>query len=335
MKIIKILTVIMILTIISVFFLSGEASGEPRVLKAVTHLKENDKFRTLCVAYAKDVERFSDGQLIIDIIGGKETIGSDQQIFSLRDGVIDINFDLERVGQFTPVYVSMVLTNMKPWEEREAGLYDMWRKIYAEEANVYWLGPSTQIQWFCIALNKEAKNLDDLAGLKIRTMAANAPAIEALGAVPIVMPFSDIYQAMERGVIDGFLMTTEDWVKNSWQEVTKYMLNIRFLNGPQTGILVNMDVWESLSEQEKNWLQAPLIENEKNYYALAYWNYAGGEYAVMEAGVEFINWSNEEREKAIQLARLGIWNAIKEDIYQKHPEYVEYFVKVVKGLSYP
>ncbi|MBA7531557.1 hypothetical protein ES705_23770 [subsurface metagenome] len=282
------------------------------------------------MAYAEDVKRWSNGQLIIDIIGGSETIPSDQQIFSLRSGVVDVNFDLERVSQITSVYTSMILTGMRPWEEREVGLYDRWREIYAKEADVYWLGQAAQTQWFVFSLNKKVTNLEDLAGLKIRSNAPNAPAVEALGAVPVVIPFSDIYSAMDRGVIDGFFMTTEDWVDNGWQEVTKYILNIRFLEGGQTGILVNMDLWESLSEQEKNWLQAPLIENEQYYYAMAYENYAGGEDRIADAGVEFINWSLEDRKEAIDLARAGIWGYLKENLT---PEYIEYFTNIVEDLK--
>jgi TRAP-type C4-dicarboxylate transport system substrate-binding protein len=331
MKSKKMLTVIMIITIISAFLLSGVAqAAEPKVLKAITVLGENNKFRRLCVAYANDVKRWSNGQLIIDIIGGSETIPSDNQIFALKSGVVDIAFDLERVSSITPVYTTMILTGMKPWEQRAAGLYDWWREVYTKEADVYWLGQAAQTQWFVFALNKKVTSLADFAGLKIRSNAPNAPAVEALGAVPVVIPFSDIYSAMDRGVIDGFFMTTEDWVDNGWQEVTKYILDIRFLEGAQTGILVSMNVWNSLSEQEKNWLQEPLIVNEPYYYAMSYENYAGGEDRIANAGVEFISWSLEDRKKAIELAREGVWNYVKANLKQ---EYIDHFTSIVKGLS--
>ena len=48
--------------------------------------------------------------------------------------------------------------------------------------------------------------------MKIRCNSATSAAAEALGGIPTVIAYGEIYEAMERGIVDGFLMTPEDWV---------------------------------------------------------------------------------------------------------------------------
>jgi TRAP-type C4-dicarboxylate transport system substrate-binding protein len=55
--------------------------------------------------------------------------------------------------------------------------------------------------------SRPIRSLDDIKGLRIRApSAAQAKQLEVLGAVPIAMPITEVYQNLERGVIDGALL---------------------------------------------------------------------------------------------------------------------------------
>lgn len=327
----KLIFVFLVFVIISTIFSSTQAQNvEPKVLKAITSMAEADKFRRIVNAYIDDVKEASNGKLIIEIVADKTSAPQAQRIFVLKSGAVDICFDQESLSQITPVYTTEVITGMLPWEDREAGLYDFWREIYAKDAELYWIGRSSQTQWFVIGLNKEIKSIEELTNLKIRANSPNAPAIEALGAVPIVIPSDDIIEGMQRNLIDGFLMTPEDWVNRGYAEVTKYLLNVRLLEGGQSGIFLTLDTWNTLTDEEKGWLQDTFDKNEKIYYAISYWNFASGEDDIPKAGVKIINLPEEEKEKMMYLVRKGVWDSLKEKM---KPEYVETFENIVTDLK--
>jgi len=58
-----------------------------------------------------------------------------------------------------------------------------------------------------ISRGKPIRSLDDLKGMRMRApSAAQARQLEVMGAVPIAMPITEVYQSLERGVIDGAML---------------------------------------------------------------------------------------------------------------------------------
>jgi len=94
--------------------------------------------------------------------------------------------------------------------------------------------------------------LEDLKGLKIRMgPKLGLYAMEQVGAEAVSMPTGDIYEAMQRGVLDGFeAATLGNNFQNGFHEVSEY------INAPAwwqptsiSGVCVNLDAWNALSGQ--------------------------------------------------------------------------------------
>lgn len=97
-----------------------------------------------------------------------------------------------------------------------------------------------------IGSNKPIRTLKDMTGLKIRaTGSIQSKMVEALGATAVEMPITEVYTSMDRGVIDGFLLTTASWPGYKLDEVTKYGLKIG-MSCPLNITLMNMKTWKSL-----------------------------------------------------------------------------------------
>lgn len=93
---------------------------------------------------------------------------------------------------------------------------------------------------------------EDIKGLKVRVM--NSPVyldtFKQLGASPVGIPFPEIYNALQTGVIDAQenpLMTT---VLMKFTEVTKYVTKTQHCM-TECIIVVSVDYWESLSAKEQ------------------------------------------------------------------------------------
>ena len=71
--------------------------------------------------------------------------------------------------------------------------------------------------------NKPLRKLEDMKGLKIRTpSAAQSAQLEALGATPIDMPVTQIYNNLDRGVIDASMIPMSAALDFKLIEVAKY-----------------------------------------------------------------------------------------------------------------
>ena len=71
--------------------------------------------------------------------------------------------------------------------------------------------------------SKPIRTLEDLKGMKIRTpSAAQSAQLEALGATPIDMPVTQIYNNLDRGVIDATMIPMSAALDFKLIEVAKY-----------------------------------------------------------------------------------------------------------------
>jgi TRAP-type C4-dicarboxylate transport system substrate-binding protein len=99
------------------------------------------------------------------------------------------------------------------------------------------------------------RTIEDIKGLKIRTpeVAAITEAFKAFGANPTPIKASEIYTALQTGLVDGQENGIVDVVAAGWVEVQKYYMAIDY---QQSGIGVWMSGprWKSLSPQQQEWV---------------------------------------------------------------------------------
>ena len=88
----------------------------------------------------------------------------------------------------------------------------------------------------------------DLRGLKMRIASSKVleANLKALGALPQVLAFSDVYQALQSGVVDGTENIPSSYTSQKWYEVQK---NIAVTRHTHTGYgaIINKPFWDSLS----------------------------------------------------------------------------------------
>lgn len=72
--------------------------------------------------------------------------------------------------------------------------------------------------------NKPINTSADLKGMKLRILQApgHIKAFEALGTQPTPMAYSEIYLALQQGVVDGADTSPDQYIKDKFYEVTKY-----------------------------------------------------------------------------------------------------------------
>lgn len=98
-----------------------------------------------------------------------------------------------------------------------------------------------------MSANKPLKKLTDFKGLKLRIQSSKIldAQMRALGANPQVMAFSEVYQALQTGVVDGTENPPSNFYTQKMHEVQKYLT---FSDHGYLGyaVIVNKKFWEGL-----------------------------------------------------------------------------------------
>jgi C4-dicarboxylate-binding protein DctP len=95
--------------------------------------------------------------------------------------------------------------------------------------------------------NRPLKRPEDLKGLKMRIPSSKVleANVRALGALPQVLPFSDVYQALETGVVDGTENIPSSYTSQKWYEVQKYMA-LTYHTHTGYAAIINKKFWDDL-----------------------------------------------------------------------------------------
>ncbi len=183
--------------------------------------------------WAEEVAKVSGGKLTIRMFPSLQLGGSPPQLYrQMTQGISDICFTLP--GYTSADFPMMALTELPGTaNSAEDGTKKIWAnfdKLLARDfPGTKVLGLWNSDSASLMSKNKPIRTLDDMKGLKIRTpSAAQSAQIAALGAVPIDMPANQIYNNLDRGVIDATMIPMSAALDFKLIEVAKYFT----LNAP-------------------------------------------------------------------------------------------------------
>jgi C4-dicarboxylate-binding protein DctP len=109
--------------------------------------------------------------------------------------------------------------------------------------------------------NTPIKTPDDLLGLKIRIQSSKVleAQMKAYGAVPQVMAFSEVYQGLQTGVVDGQENTPSNMYTQKMHEVQKHaeLTNHGYIG---YAVIVNKKFWDGLPADIRGQLEKAMAE---------------------------------------------------------------------------
>lgn len=102
----------------------------------------------------------------------------------------------------------------------------------------------------------EVGDVSSIEGLKLRVAGATGELIaKSLGAVPVKVPASDLYLALQRGTVNGAIFNPPSVFGYKVEEVLKGSSNNASLGTTAFALLVNENVWQGLTSEQQQILQ--------------------------------------------------------------------------------
>ena len=135
-------------------------------------------------------------------------------------------------------------------------LYDTLPEVQREYRSMKVLFLHTSDGYHLATSKKPVRNMADLKGLKLRIMGAYPiKASKLLGISPLFMPMPAVYEAGEKGVMDGAALPWAATATFNLQEVFPYWTDIDLWAAPFM-IFMNKDKWNSLPKDVQDAIES-------------------------------------------------------------------------------
>lgn len=205
------------------------SAEDPIVLKFSSYLPPTHHLQISHQWVADQIEKQTNGRVKIKMYANQSLHSAKEGFTALRAGITDITlaypvydptgFYLAFGGELPFKFPSAHMA-VRVMEE----LYPDYIKEEYEKTGAKLAYYSMTNPYYLVAMRKPVKTLDDLKGMKIRSAGGiTADTMKALGAVPVMMPTPEIYESLERGVIDGCFMSPASAMSYRLYEVSKYL----------------------------------------------------------------------------------------------------------------
>jgi len=215
-------------------------------------------------AFKAKVEELSGGSVVIDIQAGG-VLGSEDQILDNLLGYGNIT-DISRISAFALTQYGCDKAKLLSIPYTFVNEEHFWNFAASDLAQEFLLEPQElglPLRGLCYGeegfrhffFKNEVKSLEDLKGLKIRVSSdpVMTGMVSNLGASATTVAFTELYSALNTGVVDGAEQPTANYRSNAFQEVAPYLL----LDGHTLGalqIIITDAAWAKLNEEQQGWI---------------------------------------------------------------------------------
>ncbi len=250
--------------------------------------------------WADEIEEASDGRIKITIYSGGSLAAGTAALDALRTQVCDIAWIYPQYfsGQFPLSEVISQPVGITSVPQGVDVMYDLYEKYPELQEEVSEFVPlmihTNPTNKICCTEAHPVHSVSDLKGLTYRASAGTpSDLLLAWGATPIQMAPGDIYQAVQKGTVDGFVFDWSGMVSFGLQEVTKYLVTYPVYCGPYY-LMMNKDSFNELPEDLQNIiLEHSGRETSKGLAWVYEYDENRGYEACVEAGCEPIDLTAE------------------------------------------
>lgn len=305
----------------------GGGDADSLTLRFASGLPENLYASEAYLAWADDVEELTDGQVEFENYFAGALVPQDEVIKAVSDDQIQL-------GQFAPntdpdqfKYSSIdsvpgsttdlgaVISTYRDFYETKAAVEEEW----SAAGMVPILYQPTAANVF--ASNKSVDSVDDISGMRVRASGAMLPVLEELGATTVTLPQVEVYEGLQRSVVDGATsLTLASAASQSFGEVASHIYDIGL---PAAGMLVvamNKVAYDDLPQDVKDALAKASENADKAWLERLSKIGAKACEPLAAQGAELIEW-DDARKQELQDAAFEVAQEIYIDTIDDGEQY--------------
>ena len=205
--------------------------------------------------FTKEVTEKTEGRVKMYLHPGGALAKGDETYDGVVTGILDIGFALQAYtpGRFpltTIMEFPFLFSHSLQACQATMELFHANQAFQDEykDVKVFWIGATDTA---ALLSTKPVKTMEDMKGLRIRTPGTiQNDVVTAFGGIPVSMPYSDVYDALQRGVVDATFGPFTSILPFKLHEVIDHVLMVDFYVTPLY-VVMNKDKWNKISPADQ------------------------------------------------------------------------------------
>ncbi|MCG8400198.1 MAG: TRAP transporter substrate-binding protein [Firmicutes bacterium] len=240
---------------------------EKMVVKFSHVVAENTPKGTACIMFEELAEKYTDGKVDVQVFPNSQLYNDDEVLAAVQQN--NVQLAAPATSKVSKLFTEWTIFDF-PFAFMDEAAVQAAMESEAIGGKLFGMLKEQQLLGLAMWDNGfKQMSLDvhplylpeDFQGQKFRVMSSKVleAQFDALGGNPVPMPFSEVYSALEQGVIDGQENTLSNIYSKKFHEVQKYMTisNHGYLG---YAVITNAEFWEGLDPDVRAGLEKALNE---------------------------------------------------------------------------
>ncbi|MCP3381376.1 DctP family TRAP transporter solute-binding subunit [Bradyrhizobium sp. CCGUVB4N] len=285
------------------------AQAQSPIVIKFSHVVANDTPKGKGALKFKELaEKYTDGKVKIEVYPNSSLYKDKEEIEALQLGSVQML--APSTAKFAPLGIKEFEALDLPWLFKDDATYSnamkgtvgkwLFQKLEAKGITglAYW-----DNGFHMVSSNRPLTKPEDFKGLKFRISGSKIADqyFRLMGSIPQIMAFSEVYQALQTGVVDGCENTASNYLTQKFYEVQKD-ITVSYHAHLQYAVIVNSKFWSGLPPDIRGQLDKAMAEATEYTNQIAHQENEDALAEIKKAGKTTLHYLTDADRKAWQEA---------------------------------
>lgn len=243
------------------------AQAQSPIIIKFSHVVANDTPKGKGALKFKELaEKYTDGKVKVEVYPNSSLYKDKEEIEALQLGSVQML--APSTAKFAPLGIKEFEALDLPWLFKDEQTYSnamkgtvgkwLFQKLEAKGITglAYW-----DNGFHMVSSNRPLMKPEDFKGLKFRISGSKIADqyFRLMGSIPQIMAFSEVYQALQTGVVDGCENTASNYLTQKFYEVQKD-ITVSYHAHLQYAVIVNSKFWSGLPPDIRTQLEKAMAD---------------------------------------------------------------------------
>ena len=293
----------------AVFMVPAAALADDPIIIKFSHVVANDTPKGKGALKFKELaEKYTNGKVKVEVYPNSQLYKDKEEIEALQLGSVQML--APSTAKFAPLGIKEFEALDLPWLFKDEDTYSkamkgpvgkwLFQKLEAKGITglAYW-----DNGFHMTSANRPLLEPADFQGLKVRISGSKIADryFRDLGAIPQIMAFSEVYQALQTGVVDSCENTPSNYLTQKFYEVQKD-ITVSYHAHLQYAVIVNSKFWSGLPPDIRGQLEKAMNEATDYTNSIAVKENEDALADIKKSGKTTLHYLTDDQKKAWQKA---------------------------------
>jgi len=290
-------------------FAPAVAEAQSPIIIKFSHVVANDTPKGKGALKFKELaEKYTDGKVKIEVYPNSSLYKDKEEIEALQLGSVQML--APSTAKFAPLGIKEFEALDLPWLFKDEATYSkamkgtvgkwLFQKLETKGITglAYW-----DNGFHMVSSNRPLMKPEDFKGLKFRISGSKIADqyFRLMGSIPQIMAFSEVYQALQTGVVDGCENTPSNYTTQKFFEVQKD-ITVSYHAHLQYAVIVNSKFWSGLPADVRGQLDKAMSEATDYTNSIAVKENEDALAEIKKSGKTTLHYLTDDQRKAWQTA---------------------------------